>query len=63
MRARVGGAFALMIVAAMVFVNVAPNTWEVQIRPRALHGLALGLVLASAILMIANPSPFLYFQF
>ncbi len=63
LRTRVGGMFALMIVAALVFVNVAPNTWEVQIRPRAIHGLALGLVLATAILMIANPSPFLYFQF
>jgi alginate O-acetyltransferase complex protein AlgI len=62
-RTLVGGSFTLLVLAALVFVNVAPNTWQVQIRPRRLHGVAVGLVLASAILMITSPSPFLYFQF
>ena len=40
-----------------------PNTWEIDIRPRPLYGLALGLAMAIAILQISAPSPFLYFQF
>jgi hypothetical protein len=50
-------------VAALVWVNVMPNTWQVEIRPRPVYGLALGLAMAAAILQIAAPSPFLYFQF
>jgi alginate O-acetyltransferase complex protein AlgI len=62
-RGLIGSKFALLIAAALVFVNVAPNTWEIEIRPRRSYGLALGLLLAAAVLMISNPSPFLYFQF
>jgi alginate O-acetyltransferase complex protein AlgI len=59
----VGFTFAAMIAAALVWVNFVPNTWQVEIRPRPLYGLALGLAMAAAILQIAAPSPFLYFQF
>jgi hypothetical protein len=46
-----------------VFVNVVPNTWEVQFNGSFRKGIAYGLLLASAILAIAGPSPFLYYQF
>jgi alginate O-acetyltransferase complex protein AlgI len=59
----VGLTFAASIVAALVWVNVMPNTWQVEIRPRPVYGLALGVAMAAAILQIAAPSPFLYFQF
>jgi alginate O-acetyltransferase complex protein AlgI len=59
----IGVTFGAMIVAALVWVNVMPNTWQVEIRPRPVYGLALGLAMAAAILQIAAPSPFLYFQF
>ena len=52
-----------LVAALLAFVNLAPNTWEVQVRPRLRYGLALGLTLAASVLLIANPSPFLYFQF
>ena len=45
------------------FVNLAPNTWEVELRPRPVYGLALGGALAAAVLTIGNPSPFIYFRF
>jgi alginate O-acetyltransferase complex protein AlgI len=61
--AEISLAFAAMLVAALVFVNKAPNTWEVEIRPRPLYGFAVGLAMGAAILQIAAPSPFLYFQF
>ena len=62
-RSGIGVSFAASIVAALAWVNFAPNTWQVEIRPRPLYGLALGLAMAAAILQIAAPSPFLYFQF
>ena len=55
--------FALTIGALLVFVNVVPNTWQVQFDGSLRRGLAYGLLLASAILAIAGPSPFLYYQF
>jgi hypothetical protein len=62
-RSGIGVSFAASIAAALAWVNFAPNTWQVEIRPRPLYGLALGLAMAAAILQIAAPSPFLYFQF
>ena len=52
-----------LIAVLVVFVNVAPNTWQVRVRPTRRHGIAVGLVAAAAILQISAPSPFLYFQF
>jgi hypothetical protein len=54
---------AAAIVALLVFVNTAPNTWEVTLRPRLRYAVVLGLILGAAILTITKPSPFLYFQF
>jgi len=59
----VGAGFAAGIVAALAWVNVVPNTWEISLRPRPLYGVALGLAMAVAITQISTPSPFLYFQF
>jgi alginate O-acetyltransferase complex protein AlgI len=58
-----GLGYALAIAALLVFVNVAPNTWEITVRPTPRVAAALGLVAAFAVLQIAEPSPFLYFQF
>jgi alginate O-acetyltransferase complex protein AlgI len=55
--------FALMVAALLVFVNVAPNTWQVRVRPRIPYGLATGLAAALAVMTIAQPHPFIYFQF
>jgi alginate O-acetyltransferase complex protein AlgI len=59
----VGAPLAVGIAALLVFVNLAPNTWEVELRPRPVYGLALGGALAAAVLTIGNPSPFIYFRF
>jgi alginate O-acetyltransferase complex protein AlgI len=55
--------FALAIAALLVFVNVVPNTWELRFNGSFTRGLGYGLLFASAILAIAGPSPFLYYQF
>jgi hypothetical protein len=61
--AMLGSRFALTIAALLVFVNVMPNTWEVHFNGGFRKGVAYGLLLASAVLAIAGPSPFLYYQF
>src|SRR5262249_46783659 len=55
--------FALLLLALLAFVNVAPNTWQIRIRPRVWHGLATGAVAAVAVMTISQPHPFIYFQF
>jgi alginate O-acetyltransferase complex protein AlgI len=57
--------FLSLMTALLIFVNVAPNTWEVRerFRPRVRYGLALGLAAAVAVMTIAAPQPFIYFQF
>jgi len=55
--------FVITLVALLVFVQVAPNTWEVRFRPRVPYGVATGLAAALAIMTIARPHPFIYFQF
>jgi alginate O-acetyltransferase complex protein AlgI len=55
--------FVVLSGALLVFVNVAPNTWQVRVRPSVVHGLATGLAAAIAIMTISQPHPFIYFQF
>lgn len=55
--------FVLLLLALLVFVQFAPNTWEFKFRPRLLYGLATGLAGAVAVMSIAVPHPFIYFQF
>jgi alginate O-acetyltransferase complex protein AlgI len=55
--------FALLAAALLVFVNVAPNTWEIELRPRAWQGMAAGIAAAIAVMTISQPHPFIYFQF
>ncbi|HZT93724.1 MAG TPA: MBOAT family O-acyltransferase [Gaiellaceae bacterium] len=55
--------FALLIGALLVFVNVAPNTWQIRLKPRVWQGMAAGLAAAIAVMTISQAHPFLYFQF
>ena len=63
LQALVPGRFAVGLLALLVFVNLAPNTWEIRVAPRVRSGLVLGAVAAVAIMSIAQPHPFIYFQF
>jgi len=62
-RVLIGWNFTLLIAAALVWVNVMPNTWEIKVQPRLRYGLVFGLLLGAAVLTLSNPSPFLYLQF
>jgi len=59
----VGVWFALALAALLVFVNVAPNTAHIEVRPTRRYAVATGVLLGAAFLAIAAPSQFLYFQF
>jgi alginate O-acetyltransferase complex protein AlgI len=62
-RLLIGWNLTLLIAAALVWVNVMPNTWEIKVQPRLRYGLVFGLLLGAAMLTLSNPSPFLYVQF
>lgn len=57
--------FGGLLVVLVVLVNVTPNSWDINraLSPSLRAGLAAGAVGALAITALANPSPFLYFQF
>ena len=57
------GRFGLEVAALLVFVNVAPNTWQIKLRPRVWQGMVAGIAAALAIMTISQPHPFIYFQF
>jgi D-alanyl-lipoteichoic acid acyltransferase DltB (MBOAT superfamily) len=61
--AHVGAGLLAAIAGLLVFVNVAPNTWELRASWRPSYGIAMGIATAAAILMVAGPTPFLYFRF
>lgn len=58
---------ARTLVAAILFglawVNLMPNTWQLQPRPTRRWALVLGLLLAASLLAMSNPAAFLYVQF
>jgi alginate O-acetyltransferase complex protein AlgI len=55
--------FALLVIALLVFVHSAPNTWQIRLRPRVWQGVVTGAAAAIAVMTISQPHPFLYFQF
>jgi alginate O-acetyltransferase complex protein AlgI len=63
LHALVPAKLALLIAALLIFVNVAPTTWEIKLRPRVWQGIAAGAAAAIAVMTIAQPHPFIYFQF
>ena len=63
--------FLAELAALLGFVMLAPNTWDIvknwdletAIRRRWSVALALGVMAATSFLLLARPTPFLYFQF
>jgi alginate O-acetyltransferase complex protein AlgI len=63
LQALLPGRFVLLLLALLVFVQAAPNTWQLKLKPRLVYGLATGAAAAAAVMSIAVPHPFIYFQF
>ncbi|HUZ16661.1 MAG TPA: MBOAT family O-acyltransferase [Gaiellaceae bacterium] len=57
------GRFVVLLLALLVFAQFAPNTWELKLKPRLVYGLVTGVAAAVAVMSIAVPHPFIYFQF
>ncbi len=53
---------AVLGVSALIAFG-APNTWEIEFRPRPRLAFALAVAFVVAVLSLERPSPFLYFQF
>ncbi len=60
---RVAPLLAAFIVGGLLWVNLLPNTWQIQPRPNLRYALLLGILLAASLLALSKPSPFLYVQF
>jgi D-alanyl-lipoteichoic acid acyltransferase DltB (MBOAT superfamily) len=60
---KVAPLLAAFIVGGLLWVNLLPNTWQIQPRPKLRYAFLLGVVLAAALLTLAKPSAFLYVQF
>ena len=54
---------AAFIAGGLLWVNLAPNTWEIKPAPKLRFALLLGLLLAVSLLALSKPSAFLYVQF
>jgi D-alanyl-lipoteichoic acid acyltransferase DltB (MBOAT superfamily) len=63
MQALLPGRFILLLLGLLAFAQFAPNTWQIRLKPRLISGLATGVVAAVAVMSIAVPHPFIYFQF
>ena len=55
--------FAALLAVLLVFVNVAPNSWEFRFRPTRRMALVTAVMVTWSLLLLTAPSPFLYFQF
>jgi len=62
-KTQIGYTLTLLIFASLAWVNLAPNTWEVEVKPTIRYGVVVGLLLAAAILAMGRPAEFLYVQF
>lgn len=51
------------IAFGLLWVNLAPNTWEIKPKPRLRWAIVLGVLLGGSLLAMSAPSEFLYFQF
>jgi D-alanyl-lipoteichoic acid acyltransferase DltB (MBOAT superfamily) len=60
---RVAPLLAAFIAGGLLWVNLLPNSWQIQPRPKLRYALLLGIVFAAALLALSKPSPFLYVQF
>jgi hypothetical protein len=63
LQALLPGSFVVLLVGLLLFAQLAPNTWELRFKPRLVYGLATGAAAAAAVMSIAIPHPFIYFQF
>jgi D-alanyl-lipoteichoic acid acyltransferase DltB (MBOAT superfamily) len=62
-KVQIGYALTLLIFAGLAWVNVAPNTWEIEPKPTWRYGFVFGLLLGAAVLAMGKPAEFVYVQF
>jgi len=53
----------IALIGAIIFVNIAPNVFQLKFKPTALYAIITALIFFICLLNIEVPSPFIYFQF
>jgi D-alanyl-lipoteichoic acid acyltransferase DltB (MBOAT superfamily) len=62
-KVQIGYAFTLLVFAGLAWVNLTPNTWEIEVKPTWRYGIVFGLLLGAAVLAMGRPAAFVYVQF
>lgn len=55
--------YLMTLTVAAVIAFAAPNTWQINFRPRVVYAYGLAIAFVVCVLLLQRPSPFLYFQF
>jgi alginate O-acetyltransferase complex protein AlgI len=63
LRSLVGVKLPLLVAAALAWCFWVPNTWDIQFKPSRRWAIASALMFCACVLLLAEKSPFLYFQF
>ena len=51
------------VAGAAAIAFFAPNTWQIEFKPRLIYAYSLAALFLGSVLMLSGASPFLYFQF
>ncbi len=62
-RAIVGVKLSALVFLSLMWCFLVPNTWDVQFKPTRRWAIASALMFCACVLLLAEKSPFLYFQF
>ena len=57
-KVQIGYAFTLLVFAGLAWVNLTPNTWEIDVKPTWRYGIVFGLLLGAAVLAMGRPAEF-----
>ncbi len=53
----------IALIFTLIFVNVAPNVYELKFRQNLWYAILISIIFYLCLLKIEQPSPFIYFQF
>jgi alginate O-acetyltransferase complex protein AlgI len=58
-----GAPFVLLAIVGLALTQLPVEPWQLEIRPRLVTGLAVGVIFALAVMALGGQNPFLYMQY